>query len=83
MSRIGKLPIQLPKGVEISVADNNNLSVKGPKGKLWTGLVRWNCFFGISHPHAAPESRPTTWSPFIHHHASRQKTTENSTQITV
>jgi large subunit ribosomal protein L6 len=34
MSRIGKLPIQLPKGVEISVADNNNLSVKGPKGKL-------------------------------------------------
>lgn len=34
MSRIGKLPIPLPKGVEISVADNNNLLVKGPKGRL-------------------------------------------------
>lgn len=34
MSRIGKLPIQLPKGVEISISDDNVLSVKGPKGEL-------------------------------------------------
>jgi len=34
MSRIGKLPIQLPKGVEVSVADNNLLTIKGTKGQL-------------------------------------------------
>ncbi len=34
MSRIGKLPIALPKGVEVSVSDDNVLSVKGPKGEM-------------------------------------------------
>ncbi len=34
MSRIGKLPIALPKGVEVSISDDNVLSVKGPKGAL-------------------------------------------------
>lgn len=34
MSRIGKLPITLPKGVEISVSDKNVATVKGPKGTL-------------------------------------------------
>ncbi|MBR1516763.1 MAG: 50S ribosomal protein L6 [Bacteroidales bacterium] len=34
MSRIGKMPIHLPKGVEVSVSDDNVLSVKGPKGQL-------------------------------------------------
>ncbi len=33
MSRIGKMPISLPKGVEISV-DENLVTVKGPKGSL-------------------------------------------------
>lgn len=33
MSRIGKLPIAIPKGVEVSVA-NNKVSVKGAKGTL-------------------------------------------------
>ena len=33
MSRIGKLPISLPKGVEISQKDNV-ITVKGPKGTL-------------------------------------------------
>lgn len=33
MSRIGKLPIELPKGVTLSVADNL-ITVEGPKGKL-------------------------------------------------
>ena len=34
MSRIGKLPITLPKGVEVSVSDKNVATVKGPKGTL-------------------------------------------------
>ena len=34
MSRIGKLPIGLPAKVEISVASNNVVTVKGPKGQL-------------------------------------------------
>lgn len=34
MSRIGKLPIQLPNGVELTVADNNVVTVKGAKGTL-------------------------------------------------
>jgi large subunit ribosomal protein L6 len=34
MSRIGKLPISLPKGVEINVTDKNIVTVKGPKGEL-------------------------------------------------
>ena len=34
MSRIGKLPIQVPAGVTINVADDNTVSVKGPKGAL-------------------------------------------------
>ncbi len=34
MSRIGKLPIEIPKGVEITLASNNVVTVKGPKGQL-------------------------------------------------
>ena len=34
MSRIGKKPVALPAGVEISVDDNNVVTVKGPKGTL-------------------------------------------------
>jgi large subunit ribosomal protein L6 len=33
MSRIGKQPVKLPKGVEAKL-DGSNLSVKGPKGSL-------------------------------------------------
>jgi large subunit ribosomal protein L6 len=33
MSRIGKLPIELPKGVELTIS-NGLVSVKGPKGNL-------------------------------------------------
>ncbi len=33
MSRIGKLPIEIPQGVKISVTDNL-ITVEGPKGKL-------------------------------------------------
>ena len=34
MSRIGKLPVALPKGVEVSISDGNVLTVKGPKGEM-------------------------------------------------
>ena len=34
MSRIGKRPISVPKGVEIKVDDSNYAVVKGPKGSL-------------------------------------------------
>ncbi|MFN7312138.1 MAG: 50S ribosomal protein L6 [Bacteroidota bacterium] len=34
MSRIGKAPIAVPAGVNITVAGNNIVTVKGPKGEL-------------------------------------------------
>ncbi|MBN8703206.1 MAG: 50S ribosomal protein L6 [Bacteroidetes bacterium] len=34
MSRIGKLPITLPKGVEVKVSASNVVSIKGAKGEL-------------------------------------------------
>jgi len=34
MSRIGKMPIQIPAGVEVKVSDDNVVTVKGPKGTL-------------------------------------------------
>ena len=34
MSRIGRMPITVPAGVEVTVAENNVVTVKGPKGTL-------------------------------------------------
>jgi len=34
MSRIGRMPITVPAGVEVSVAEGNVVTVKGPKGTL-------------------------------------------------
>ncbi len=34
MSRIGRMPITVPAGVEVSVAEANIVTVKGPKGTL-------------------------------------------------
>lgn len=34
MSRIGRAPVAIPAGVEISIGDNNVVTVKGPKGTL-------------------------------------------------
>ena len=34
MSRIGKMPITVPAGVEIKIADGNVVTVTGPKGTL-------------------------------------------------
>ncbi|MFA5782575.1 MAG: 50S ribosomal protein L6 [Bacteroidales bacterium] len=38
MSRIGKLPIALPKGVTVNVSDKNVVTVKGPLGELQQAL---------------------------------------------
>ena len=34
MSRIGKKPVEIAKGVTASVSANNELTLKGPKGEL-------------------------------------------------
>ena len=34
MSRIGRLPIPVPAGVTVTIADDNTVTVKGPKGEL-------------------------------------------------
>jgi len=34
MSRIGKLPIQLPAGITVTVSENNVITVKGKRGEL-------------------------------------------------
>ena len=34
MSRVGRMPIAIPAGVTVEVAENNNVTVKGPKGTL-------------------------------------------------
>lgn len=34
MSRIGRMPIQVPAGVSVDIEANNKVTVKGPKGEL-------------------------------------------------
>ncbi len=34
MSRIGRMPIAIPAGVTVELAENNKVTVKGPKGEL-------------------------------------------------
>ena len=34
MSRIGRMPIAIPAGITVEVAENNKVTVKGPKGTL-------------------------------------------------
>ena len=38
MSRIGRLPVEIPAGVEVNIAENNVVTVKGPKGTLSENL---------------------------------------------
>ena len=40
MSRIGRMPIAIPAGVTVEVAENNKVTVKGPKGTLERVLPR-------------------------------------------
>ncbi|MBR5094164.1 MAG: 50S ribosomal protein L6, partial [Oscillospiraceae bacterium] len=39
MSRIGRAPITIPAGVEVTIGENNHITVKGPKGTLERDLV--------------------------------------------
>ncbi len=39
MSRIGRLPIEIPANVEVKLAEGNFVTVKGPKGTLERKLV--------------------------------------------
>jgi len=44
MSRIGKQPVPIAGGVQITVADGNEITVKGPKGQLqrtFPGVMRF------------------------------------------
>ncbi len=40
MSRIGKLPISVPAGVQVTVGADNEVTVKGPKGTLTMPIDR-------------------------------------------
>ena len=40
MSRIGKKPVQVPKGVTVTVSPENVISIKGPKGELHQSIDR-------------------------------------------
>ena len=39
MSRIGRMPIAVPAGVTVDIAENNKVTVKGPKGTLVRDLA--------------------------------------------
>ena len=34
MSRIGRMPVAIPQGVDVNIAADNTVTVKGPKGQL-------------------------------------------------
>ena len=38
MSRIGRMPITVPAGVTVNIAEGNVVTVKGPKGELTQSL---------------------------------------------
>lgn len=38
MSRIGRMPINVPAGVEVTIGEGNVVTVKGPKGELTKSL---------------------------------------------
>ena len=40
MSRIGKLPLELPSKVEVTIDSKNTVTVKGPKGTLTQAVDR-------------------------------------------
>lgn len=40
MSRIGKKPVTLPKGVTVKIGNDNAITVKGPKGELKEAVDR-------------------------------------------
>jgi ribosomal protein L6P/L9E len=72
MSRIGKKPIPIPKGVTVKV-EGNTVLVQGPKGKLDTALpagikveqkdgnlVAWRARWSTTPSRASPRVGPAT-----------------------
>ena len=63
MSRIGRAPITVPAGVEVSIADNNVVTVKGPKGTLTQqfnanmAIALENGVLTVARPNDAKENR--------------------------
>ena len=63
MSRIGRAPITVPAGVEITLGDNNVVTVKGPKGSLTKQfnanmiIAMDNGVLTVSRPNDAKENR--------------------------
>ena len=63
MSRIGRAPITVPAGVEISIADNNVVTVKGAKGTLTQqfnanmAIAMENGVVTVTRPNDAKENR--------------------------
>lgn len=64
MSRIGKLPVNVPAGVTITVAQDNTVTVKGPKGELVQQLPSTMKIgpgeegtYSVTRPNDAKESR--------------------------
>lgn len=63
MSRIGRLPIDLPAGVEVKIGSDNIATVKGPKGTLTQqlhpaiGFEREGNVIHVTRPNDAKENR--------------------------
>ena len=63
MSRIGRAPITVPAGVEITLGDNNVVTVKGPKGTLTQqfnanmAIALDNGVLTVSRPNDSKENR--------------------------
>ena len=63
MSRIGRAPITVPAGVEITLGDNNVVTVKGPKGTLTKQfnanmiIANDNGVLTVSRPNDSKENR--------------------------
>ena len=48
MSRIGRMPIAIPAGVTVEIAENNKVTVKGPKGTLERVLPKEKSLHGLT-----------------------------------
>ncbi len=63
MSRIGRMPVTIPAGVTVTVADGNVVTVKGPKGTLTETfspiltIVQENGALTVSRPNDLKENR--------------------------
>ena len=63
MSRIGRMPISIPAGVDVKIEDGNMVTVKGPKGTLTRqfhpnmAIVKEENVIHVTRPNDAKENR--------------------------